>query len=297
MPGRHSPSAETQEHIYIAENAPRGKHTRTRGRRRRQGPINRATKITVAGLAAAAVAGTVAYGAVSAVGRNGPITTASQINVAAPTRSGDERAARSGGYCGRTGPGQARVERYLANETTRFGQVIADAKQDAVDCTAIKKFQTAIGLPTVTGFADDATAQVADRLHSSVPTDCQPSDSVTTVCVDLTHQTLWVMRAGSLVLHPVVMRSGGKGLTTPVGDFQISEKKQITVSSEYGTPLPYWQRFHEDFGLHAADTSIYTTNDGGSHGCVNLLKADAQTVYSLTRIGTEVHVFGQKAGT
>ncbi|MFI5958459.1 L,D-transpeptidase [Cryptosporangium sp. NPDC051539] len=298
MPGRHSSSADTTEYIYIAEEAPRGKHTRTRGRRRRENPAGRAVKVAFAGLAAAAVAGSISYGAVSMVTHGSPTSTATAIDAPAPPRTADERASRSGGYCARTGPGQARVEQYLATQPARFGQVTMDATQDATDCAAIKKFQTAVALPTVTGFADDATAEIADRLYGSAAGSCQADATATTVCVDLSRQTLWVMRGGSVVFAPVVVRTGGKGLKTPVGKFEISEKKTLTTSSEYGTKLPYWERFYQDFGLHATDASFYTDEkSGGSHGCVNLLAGDAKSVYDLTEVGSEVHVFGHKAGT
>ena len=222
-------------------------------------------------------------------------TTASAL--AAPARTGgDDRASRSGGNCGRTGPGQARVEQYLTSQPARFGQVTMDASQDASDCAAIKKFQTAVGLPTVTGFADETTAQIADRLYNSTASACKAAADATTVCVDITHQTLWVMKDNSVVFAPVVVRTGGKGQETPVGEFAITEKKVSTVSSEYGTTLPYWQRFHDDFGLHATETSFYAASDGGSHGCVNLLDEDASKVYDLTKVGTDVHVFGRKTG-
>ncbi|TQS43201.1 L,D-transpeptidase [Cryptosporangium phraense] len=298
MPGRHSSSADTTEYIYIAEEAPRGKHTRMRGRRRRENPVGRAAKVGIAGVVAAAVAGSISYGAVSMVTRSSSTGTASAIDIAAPARSSDNRASRAGGYCARTGPGQARVEQYLATQTAKFGQVTMDATQDGTDCAAIRKFQTAVALPTVTGFADDATAEIADRLYGSSPASCQADATTTTVCVDLTRQTLWVMRTGSVVFAPVVVRTGGKGLKTPVGQFEISEKKTLTTSSEYGTKLPYWERFYQDFGLHAADTSFYSDESaGGSHGCVNLLASDAKAVYGLTEVGTQVHVFGNKSGT
>lgn len=259
-------------------------------------------KVAFAGVAAAVVAGSVSYGAVSMVGKSST-TTASAIDVAAPARTGDDRASRSGGYCTRTGPGQARVERYLSAQTVRFGRVSIDATQDETDCAAIKKFQTAVALPTVTGFADDTTAEIADRLYQSTPASCGADAATTTVCVDLSHQTLWVMRGGSVVFAPVVVRTGGGAFTTPVGEFQITEKKQATTSSQDGTKLPYWQRFSEDCGLHATDTSFYgdsgdeTDEADGSRGCVNLLAGDAKSVYYLTQVGMAVHVFGRTAGT
>ncbi|GAA0270387.1 L,D-transpeptidase [Cryptosporangium japonicum] len=220
MPGRHSSSAETTELIYIAEEAPRGKHTRSRGRRRRENPAGRAAKVAFAGVAAAAVAGSISYGAVSMVASTSDSSSPSAL--AAPARAGDDRASRSGGNCARTGPGQARVEQYLAGQTARFGPITMDASQDASDCAAIKKFQTAVGLTTVTGFADEATAQIADRLYQSAPASCGAEDDATTVCVDLSHQTLWVMKSGSVVFAPVVVRAQGTptGESTITADFQ-----------------------------------------------------------------------------
>jgi lipoprotein-anchoring transpeptidase ErfK/SrfK len=284
----------------VAEEAPRGKHTRTKGRRRRPSPVNRATKVMTAGFLVAVVGGSVAYGAVATVGhRSDSITVASATDGVVPDRTLDQRSSRSIGTCGRTGPGQARVEKYLQTQTARFGKVTVDATQDASDCSAIKAFQTWLQLPasSVTGFADEQTAEIADRLANSKPASCQASASATTVCVDLTDQTLWVMRGGSIVFQPTVIRSGAKSEATPAGSFQITEKKQVTISTEYGTPLPYWERFYADFGIHATDTSLYAATAPGSHGCVNLLKRDAQQLYAVTRVGSSVHVFGHKANT
>ncbi|EXG79508.1 hypothetical protein [Cryptosporangium arvum] len=220
MPGRHSSSAETTELIYVAEEAPRGKHTRNRGRRRRENAAGRAAKVAFAGVAAAAVAGSISYGAVSMVTRTSDAGSPSAL--AAPARAGDDRASRSGGNCARTGPGQARVEQYLSGQTARFGPITMDASQDASDCAAIKKFQAAVGLTTVTGFADEATAQIADRLYQSTAAACGADVDATTVCVDLSHQTLWVMKSGSVVFAPVVVRAqdAAAGESTITADFQ-----------------------------------------------------------------------------
>lgn len=208
-------------------------------------------------MAAAAVAGSISYGAVSMVTRSSDSSTPSAL--AAPARVDDGRASRSGGNCGRTGPGQARVEQYLSGQTARYGQITMDAAQDATDCAAIKKFQTAVGLPTVTGYADETTAQIADRLFRSKTGDCQAAVDATTMCVDLSHQTLWVMKDGAVIFAPAVVRTGGE--EAPVGDFTITEKKQTTVFF------------------------------GGERTSVNLLGPDAQAVYDLTEVGNDVHVF------
>jgi hypothetical protein len=205
-------------------------------------------------------------------------------------------AATLSGPCGKTGPGQEQVEAYLAARTGRFGQVKADARQSAADCAAIAAFQKWAGIPNPTGFADATTGEVARRLAAVQTGDCAPQPRGTTVCVDLTHQAMWVVRSGRIVLGPTVARTGRPGKATPIGIYEITEKKVDTISSETGTRLPYWQRFFRDFGFHAADTPMYAAIPG-SLGCVNLLNRDAQALFKLTELGTEVHLFGQKPGT
>jgi lipoprotein-anchoring transpeptidase ErfK/SrfK len=60
--------------------------------------------------------------------------------------------------------------------------------------------------------------------------------------------------------------------------------------------LPWWQAFNGGIGFHETTTYIH---DGsiGSHGCVNLLHADAVSLWNLTTVGTAVRVFGSRPGT
>ena len=187
----------------------------------------------------------------------------------------------------------AEVERLLA-QLGDYGTVTVDGYQSPEDCAAIKKFQERFGIRPVAGKAGPATLDVANRL---VNTDLNACDagSGTTVCVDLTHQTMWVVRDGDVVLGPTPVRTGRAGLTTPAGHFTITEKKKHTVSSYYDAPLPYWQRFVADIGFH--ETPSYLYEGPGSHGCVNLLPSDAVALWDLTSVGTAVHTFGRKPGT
>jgi lipoprotein-anchoring transpeptidase ErfK/SrfK len=59
--------------------------------------------------------------------------------------------------------------------------------------------------------------------------------------------------------------------------------------------MPYWQQFHRDMGFH--ETPSYLYQGPGSHGCLNLLRRDAVTLYGLTKRGTPVQIFGRKPGT
>ena len=113
-----------------------------------------------------------------------------------------------------------------------------------------------------------------------------------TICVDLTHQTVWAMRGGEVVLGPTVTRTGMSGFRTPAGSLPASAG---ATSREWSNPyevwLPYWQQFHGGMGFHETTTYIHNSSLG-SHGCVNLLPGDARRLWDLAKVGTRVHVFG-----
>lgn len=191
------------------------------------------------------------------------------------------------------GPHQRAVEQHLA-ALGGFGPVTVDGKQSPRDCRAIKKFQRRYGIWPATGRAGPQTDSAARRLAETRLDACD-ADGRLTVCLDLTHQTMWVVRGGKVVLGPTVVRTGRAGLTTPSGHYSITEKKPRPISSYYKVPLPYWQRFTGDIGFH--QTPSYLHEGPGSHGCVNLLASDAVALWELTSVGTPVHSFGRKPGT
>jgi lipoprotein-anchoring transpeptidase ErfK/SrfK len=197
--------------------------------------------------------------------------------------------------CAAPAPGVAELEEFLGR-SGRFGPVVQDGRLAGADCDAVRAFQRWAEIPDASGAANATTVSVARRLASADLSKCAPAASGVTVCVDLTAQALWAFRDGKLAIAPTVVRTGRPGQATPTGRYRISQKKRHTVSSIYGTPLPFWQRFYRDFGLHAAETPMYAPIPG-SHGCVNMLRRDAGAVFELTSIGSVVHVFGRKPGT
>lgn len=192
------------------------------------------------------------------------------------------------------GEKQREVETYLT-QLGGFGPITVDGRQSATDCTAIKKFQQRYDVRPATGRAGSLTAEVARRLASTRTGDCQ-AGAGTTVCVNLTLQTLWIVRDGTVVLRPTVTRTGMRGYATPAGTYSINSKALKIWSVPWKAWLPYWQHFYNDMGLHETTTYIH---DGsiGSHGCVNLLRSDAVKAYELAGIGTRVHLFGRRPGT
>ena len=194
-----------------------------------------------------------------------------------------------------TGEYQKAVEGYLKT-LGGFGTVTVDGRQSAADCAAITKFQSRYGIQPAAGRAGPTTYAVARRLAGTSTSACYASRSVTTVCVDLTHQTVWVMRAGTVIYRPTVTRTGMKGYATPTGTFRINRRTLQEWSDPYHVWMPYWQRFVGGIGLHQTTTYLH---DGwrGSHGCVNLLGYDARTLYGMLKIGDTVKVFGRRPGT
>jgi lipoprotein-anchoring transpeptidase ErfK/SrfK len=60
--------------------------------------------------------------------------------------------------------------------------------------------------------------------------------------------------------------------------------------------LPYWQSFNADIGFHQTTSYLHEASLG-SHGCVNLLPADAVAYWDTLEDGSNVRVFGHRVGT
>jgi lipoprotein-anchoring transpeptidase ErfK/SrfK len=190
---------------------------------------------------------------------------------------------------------QKQVEGYL-KKLGGYGTVTVDGKQSAADCAAIKKFQKRYDIRPAAGLAGPTTNNVAKRLATTSTKACKAKSKGTTICVDLTHQTVWVMKNGKVSVKPTVTRTGMKGYRTPTGSFKINKRTKKEWSDPYKVWMPYWQRFIGGVGLHQTVSYLH---DGwrGSHGCVNLLPADAKQLYGIGKIGMTVKVFGRRAGT
>ena len=96
--------------------------------------------------------------------------------------------------------------------------------------------------------------------------------------------------------EPTVVRTGMAGFATATGRYSINVRNLKEWSDPYKVWLPYWQHFTQGMGFH--ETTSYL-HDGslGSHGCVNLLPADARRFYELGAYNLPVHVFGRRPGT
>ncbi|MEU8326797.1 L,D-transpeptidase family protein [Micromonospora sp. NPDC048839] len=192
------------------------------------------------------------------------------------------------------GQHQREVETYLAR-LGGFGAVTVDGRQSAADCAAIKKFQKRYGIRPVEGRAGPTTYDVAQRLATTDPARCKAGTG-TTFCVDLTRQTVWAVRGGKVIMPPTVTRTGMSGYRTPAGTFTINFRNPKEWSDPYEVWLPYWQHFTQGMGFHETTTYLHDKSIG-SHGCLNLLHADAVRMWELGRVGTRVVLIGRRPGT
>ena len=122
----------------------------------------------------------------------------------------------------------------------------------------------------------------------------------TFVLVDISDQKLYFYKAGKSKLTANVITAGNRKGTsyTPTGTFKmIYRKKNISLNwAGRSWPVSYWIAFKGTlFGFHDArwrsdaefnDPNTHIRN--GSHGCVNMRKADIAKLYSQAPNGTRV---------
>ncbi len=105
--------------------------------------------------------------------------------------------------------------------------------------------------------------------------------------IDLTNQQLYLYTDGALVLEsPIVSGCVAQRHTTPGGAFSlIGRYRNVTLRGpDYASFVRYWMPFNRGIGMHDASWrsrfggTIYRTN--GSHGCINLPRDAAETIFS-----------------
>lgn len=136
----------------------------------------------------------------------------------------------------------------------------------------------------------------------------------TSLSVNLTEQRAYFY-AGDEIAIDTPITSGSEAGPTPLGNYNILEKKSYHLSSVYGryvdaggdtvrdnttsrskapsgtvfkgTPMPYWQRLTWDgLGTHVGIVPGYPA----SHGCVRFPSKVQQLIYRKTKIGTPVEI-------
>jgi lipoprotein-anchoring transpeptidase ErfK/SrfK len=226
------------------------------------------------------------------------VTTAAVVGAGAyafgPERTGAPPA-RPVAVAGTTGAGAP------PGPTSPPSRAPAEASTRASADPSVAQFQRRYGIVPVTGTVDALTADVTRRLTASGTAAeralCGAPATGLTACVDLTLQTMWVVRDGTVVFGPTVVRTGMPGgYQTPPGTFRVGWRSPRAWSHPYRVWLPYWQDFNAGIGFHETTTYLHDATLG-SHGCVNLLHDDAVALWGTTSTGTLVRVFGRRPGT
>ncbi|MEN9972794.1 MAG: hypothetical protein RIS20_1141 [Bacteroidota bacterium] len=117
----------------------------------------------------------------------------------------------------------------------------------------------------------------------------------TYVEISIADQKLWYYKNGVLIIESAVVTGCPKlGHATPVGAYYV---KYMETNAElkgpgYSAHVRYWMPFNNGIGLHDArwrnkfGNALYLAD--GSHGCINLPLATAQTIYQHITPGTIV---------
>ncbi len=107
------------------------------------------------------------------------------------------------------------------------------------------------------------------------------------IVIGLAEQRAYIFRGGNLI-GAASVSSGIKGRESPIGRFQILEKKRFHRSNRYSNaPMPWMQRLNwYGVALHAGEV----TGRPASHGCFRLPPAFAQKLFGVTELGGFVFV-------
>ena len=153
----------------------------------------------------------------------------------------------------------------------------------------------------------DETAALLEILQSGESQEREPVYSQTAashgakdygdtyVEINLTAQHLYYYKEGKLIIESdFVSGNVSKGHTTPAGSFPLTYKQRdATLKGQgYSSPVSYWMPFNGGIGMHDATWrskfggNIYKTS--GSHGCINLPKSVAKTIFENITQGTPV---------
>ncbi|MGH3825360.1 MAG: L,D-transpeptidase [Pseudonocardiaceae bacterium] len=126
-----------------------------------------------------------------------------------------------------------------------------------------------------------AGSTAASATASSSP----PCVAAARACVDLSAQQAWLTRDGDVIYGPVPVATGKAGAPTDRGIFRVFWKDRHHRSSLFdNAPMPYSVFYNGDEAFHEGKLT------NRSHGCVRLIRRDAQTFYNTLHSGDVVQV-------
>ena len=113
---------------------------------------------------------------------------------------------------------------------------------------------------------------------------CQAKASCA-IIINLASQRLYFYQ-DSRVVFITRLSTGRRGLPTPRGSYQITEKDVCHTSTIYHVSMPYFMRLGgEAFGIHYG----YNPGHPASHGCIRVgSMSEAKDLFRRTPAGTSV---------
>ncbi len=111
------------------------------------------------------------------------------------------------------------------------------------------------------------------------------------IVISLGLQRAYAFRGATLIGVSTVS-SGREGHESPIGRFQILEKRKIHRSNRYNdAPMPFMQRLTwRGVALHAGEIP----GRPASHGCIRLPAGFAQKLFEATSVGSSVFIADEK---
>ncbi len=108
-----------------------------------------------------------------------------------------------------------------------------------------------------------------------------------TVTVDLSSQKAKVYDKDKNLVMSFTVSTGKKGNETKTGEFVVTNKKRLHVSTIYDSEMPYFQRLsYGDFGFHTG----YVPGYPASHGCIRCPNKYAYKLYQYLKVGDVVNI-------
>ena len=111
--------------------------------------------------------------------------------------------------------------------------------------------------------------------------------------INLSKQKIYAIENGDIVFSGNVS-TGKEGHRTPRGTFKIIDKEKFHISNKYpepngGAKMPFMHRLtNSGLAIHQG----YLPGYPASHGCIRVSKSTAKKLWSWTREGIKVKIYG-----
>jgi lipoprotein-anchoring transpeptidase ErfK/SrfK len=106
------------------------------------------------------------------------------------------------------------------------------------------------------------------------------------VHISIARQEAVLYKDGAVAMVSPVS-TGMSGFATPTGEFVVTDKDRMHVSTIYHAEMPYFLRMScRDFGMHAGVVPGYPA----SHGCIRLPYDEAVRFFRVVDVGTLVSI-------